>query len=154
MPFFEIRDLYNRCAVNIRRLVDSAGITATISDYQIQSWFIMHLADGEISANGSGYPEDFISDLNRLLKKAIRDNSNVIEVYRKTIKNYVYMSSFEQNKAQMASISVNLLDILAWFQKKRVSMRDLKPDNLFVAGDPQKYPLFLRSARGILAGHY
>ena len=108
--FFEIRDLYNRCAVNIRRLVDSAGITATISDYQIQSWFIMHLADGEISANGSGYPEDFISDLNRLLKKAIRDNSNVIEVYRKTIKNYVYMSSFEQNKAQMASISVNLLD--------------------------------------------
>ncbi len=149
---FEIRDLYNRCAVNIRRLVDSAGITATISDYQIQSWFIMHLADGEISANGSGYPEDFISDLNRLLKKAIRDNSNVIEVYRKTIKNYVYMSSFEQNKAQMASISVNLLDILAWFQKKRVSMRDLKPDNLFVAGDPQKYPLFLRSAQEFSLG--
>jgi serine/threonine protein kinase len=150
--FFEIRDLYNRCAVNIRRLVDSAGITATISDYQIQSWFIMHLADGEISANGSGYPEDFISDLNRLLKKAIRNNSNVIEVYRKTIKNYVYMSSFEQNKAQMASISVNLLDILAWFQKKRVSMRDLKPDNLFVAGDPQKYPLFLRSAEEFSLG--
>jgi len=149
---FEIRDLYNRCAVNIRRLVDSAGITETISDYQIQSWFIMHLADGEISANGSGYPEDFISDLNRLLKKAIRDNSNVIEVYRKTIKNYVYMSSFEQNKAQMASISANLLDILAWFQKKRVSMRDLKPDNLFVAGDPQKYPLFLRSAQEFSLG--
>ena len=149
---FEIRDLYNRCAVNIRRLVDSAGITATISDYQIQSWFIMHLADGEVSANGSGYPEDFISDLNRLLKKAIRDNSKVIEVYRKTIKNYVYMSSFEQNKAQMASISVNLLDILAWFQKKRVSMRDLKPDNLFVAGDPQKYPLFLRSAQEFSLG--
>ena len=149
---FEIRDLYNRCAVNIRRLVDSAGITATISDYQIQSWFIMHLADGEVLANGSGYPEDFISDLNRLLKKAIRDNSNVIEVYRKTIKNYVYMSSFEQNKAQMASISVNLLDILAWFQKKRVSMRDLKPDNLFVAGDPQKYPLFLRSAEEFSLG--
>jgi serine/threonine protein kinase len=149
---FEIRDVYNRCAVNIRRLVDSAGITATISDYQIQSWFIMHLADGEISANGSGYPEDFISELNRLLKKAVRDNSNVIEVYRKTIKNYVYMSSFEQNKAQMASISVNLLDILAWFQKKRVSMRDLKPDNLFVAGDPKRYPLFLRSAQDFSLG--
>jgi serine/threonine protein kinase len=62
------------------------------------------------------------------------------------------MSSFEQNKAQMASISVNLLDILAWFQKKRVSMRDLKPDNLFVAGDPQKYPLFLRSAEEFSLG--
>lgn len=149
---FEIRDVYNRCAVNIRRLVDRAGITATISDYQIQSWFIMHLANGEISANGSGYPENFISDLNRLITKAIRNNSTVIEVYHKTIKDHVYMSSFEQNKAQMAAISVNLLDILAWFQKKRVSMRDLKPDNLFVAGDPQRYPLFLRSAQEFSLG--
>jgi serine/threonine protein kinase len=150
--FFEIRDLYNRCAVNIRRLVDSAGITATISDYQIQSWFIMHLANEDISANGSGYPDNFISDLNRLIEKAIRDNSTVIEVYRKTIKDYIYLSSFEQNKAQMAAISVNLLDILAWFRTKRVSMRDLKPDNLFVAGDPQRYPLFLRSAQEFSLG--
>ena len=149
---FEIRDVYNRCAVNIRRLVDRAGITTTISDYQIQSWFIMHLAYGEIPANDSGYPEDFISDLNRLIEKAIRDNSTVIEVYRRTIKDYIYMSSFEQNKAQMAAISVNLLDILAWFRKKRVSMRDLKPDNLFVAGDPQRYPLFLRSAQEFSLG--
>ena len=34
---------------------------------------------------------------------------------------------------------------LAWLREKRVSMRDLKPDNLFVAGDPARYPLFLRS---------
>jgi serine/threonine protein kinase len=149
---FEIRDIYNRCAVKIRRLVDRAGITATISDYQIQSWFIVHLADGEVSANGNGYPESFISDLNRLIKKAIKDNSTVVEIYRKTIKDHVYMSTFEQNKAQMAAISVNLLDILAWFQKKRVSMRDLKPDNLFVAGDPHRYPLFLRSAEEFSLG--
>ena len=76
----------------------------------------------------------------------IKDNSDVVEVYRKTIKNYIYMSFFEQNKSQMAAISTNLLDVLAWFRRKRVSMRDLKPDNLFVAGDPARYPLFLRSA--------
>ena len=143
---FEIRDVYNRCAVKVRSLVDGAGITATISDYQIQSWFIIHLANGLISTNGSGYPESFINDLNRLLKKTMHDNAGVVEIYRKTIKDYIYMSSFEQNKAQMAAITTNLLDILAWFRKKRVSMRDLKPDNLFVAGDPARYPLFLRSA--------
>jgi len=149
---FEIRDVYNRCAVNVRRLVDRAGITTTVSDYQIQSWFIMHLADGEISASGSGYPENFISDLNRLFKKSMRDNSEVVDVYHKTIKDYIYMSSFEQNKAQMAAISVNLLDVLAWFRKKRVSMRDLKPDNLFVAGDPARYPLFLKSEQEFSLG--
>ena len=149
---FEIRDVYNRSAVIVRRLVDRAGITATVSDYQIQSWFIAHLADGQISAHGSGYPENFIHDLNRLFKKTMHDNSNVVAVYRKTIKDYIYMSSFEQNKAQMAAISTNLLDVLAWFHKKQVSMRDLKPDNLFVAGDPARYPLFLRSVEEFSLG--
>jgi serine/threonine protein kinase len=150
---FEIRDVFNRCAVNMRRLVDRAGITRTVSDYQIQSWFIAHLADGQISANGnSGYPENFIHDLNRLLKKTVSDHSKVVDVYRKTIKDYVYMSFFEQNKAQMTAITTSLLDVLAWFRKKRVSMRDLKPDNLFVAGDPARYPLFLKSAQEFSMG--
>ena len=150
---FEIRDIFNRCAVNVRRLVDRAGIAATVSDYQIQSWFIAHLADGQISANGSnGYPENFIHDLNRLINKTISDNSQVVGAYRKIIKDYVYMSSFEQNKAQMTAITTSLLDVLAWFRKKQVSMRDLKPDNLFVAGDPARYPLFLRSAQEFSMG--
>ena len=150
---FEIRDVFNRCAVNVRRLVDRAGITTTVSDYQIQSWFISHLADGQISANGnSGYPENFIHDLNRLIKKTVSDHSKVVGIYRKTIKAYVYLSFFEQNKAQMTAITTSLLDVLAWFRKKRVSMRDLKPDNLFVAGDPARYPLFLRSAKEFSMG--
>jgi len=149
---FEIRDVFNRSAVIVRRLVDRAGITTTVSDYQIQSWFITHLAHDTISANGSGYPASFISDLNIILKKMVKDHSDVVDVYRKTIKNYIYMSFFEQNKAQMAALSSNLLDVLAWFRTKRVSMRDLKPDNLFVAGDPARYPLFLRSAQDFSLG--
>lgn len=149
---FEIRDVFNRCAVIARRLIDRAGITTTVSDYQIQSWFITHLANEQISANGSGYPASFISDLNHIFKKMIKEHSDVVEVYRKTIKNYIYMSFFEQNKSQMAAISTNLLDVLAWFRRKRVSMRDLKPDNLFVAGDPARYPLFLRSPQDFSLG--
>jgi serine/threonine protein kinase len=45
-----------------------------------------------------------------------------------------------------------LLDLLAWLREKRVSMRDLKPDNLFVAGNPDRYPIFLRSANEFSLG--
>ncbi len=141
----EVREIYNRMEAAVRKLVAQAGIDTNIPIYHFQSWFYSALAEEEISAENGKYPPGFIQQLNLLLKKTMQENSIAIEVYRKTIKNYVFLSSFERNRAQMAAISINLLDILAWFRTKRVSMRDLKPDNLFVAGDPARYPLFLRS---------
>ena len=150
---FEVREAYNRVETDIRNLAAKTGINANIPLYQFQSWFYTHLAGREVTEDSSrNYPETFIKQLNLLIKKAVKENSAVIESYRKTIKNYIYMSYFEQNSAQMAAITINLLDILAWFRQKRVSMRDLKPDNLFVAGDPERYPLFLRSAREFSLG--
>jgi len=148
---FEVRAVYHRLETEIRNLVAKTGVSTNIPIYQFQSWFSAHLAKKEVAEDRS-YPETFIKQLNLLIKKAMHENSTVIESYRRTIKNYIYMSSFEQNSAQMAAISTNLLDLLAWLRQKRVSMRDLKPDNLFVAGDPERYPLFLRSVRDFSLG--
>ena len=41
---------------------------------------------------------------------------------------------------------LNMLDLLAWLKIKKVAIRDLKPDNLLVAGDPARFPEFLESA--------
>jgi serine/threonine protein kinase len=149
---FGVREVYNRVEADIRRLIADTGINSNIPIYQFQSWFYSSLAQQEVTEDSSKFPASFVRQLNRLLEKAMQENSEVIDVYRKTIKSYVFMSSFEQNSAQMSAISLNLLDILAWFRKKRISMRDLKPDNLFVAGDPGRYPLFLRSAQEFSLG--
>jgi serine/threonine protein kinase len=143
---FEIREIYNRCETEIRHLLARHGIRTPISFYQIQTWFFTHLASQQIKPDTDSYPENFILGVNSLLKKNVEENSRIVEEYRKEIKDFVYRSSFEQNKAQMGAITVNLLDMLAWFRARQVAMRDLKPDNLFVAGDPAKYPLFLKSA--------
>lgn len=149
---FEIRDIFNRCEVNIRSLLDKAGIKTTVPIYQIHKWFYTHLAAMKVMTNAGGYPDKFIFELNRLLGKSLQDNTKVVDVYRKTVKDYIHRSSFKQNKIQMEAVTTNLLDILAWFGEKQVSMRDLKPDNLFVAGDPARYPLFLKSAHEFSIG--
>ncbi len=149
---FEMRVVYSLAEADIRELVAKNGIDSNIPLYQLQSWFYSALAQKEIVEDSDKYPSIFVDQLNLLLKKAMQEKSAVIDVYRRIIKNYVYMSCFEQNSVQMSSISANLLDILAWFRQKRVSMRDLKPDNLFVAGDPARYPLFLRSNKDFSLG--
>jgi serine/threonine protein kinase len=148
----EIREIFNRSEANIRRLLDKAGVRTSVPIYQIQLWFYSHLASNPVTADVDGFPDKFIIELNRLLKKSMQNNSTVVDVYRKIIKDYIYRSSFDQNKPQIEAVTANLLDILAWFREKRVSMRDLKPDNLFVAGDPARYPLFLKSAQEFSIG--
>jgi hypothetical protein len=148
----EIRDIFNCSEANIRRLLDKADVGTSVPIYQIQSWFFTHLAAIPVTADANGFPDRFIIGLNRLLKKTMQDHSDVVEAYRKIIKDYIYGSSFEQNRPQMEAVTANLLDILALFREKRVSMRDLKPDNLFVAGEPARYPLFLKSAQEFSIG--
>jgi serine/threonine protein kinase len=148
----EIRNIFNRSEADIRRLLDKAGVRTSVPIYQIQSWFYTHLAANHVTADTNGFPEKFLIGLNHLLKQSMQENLEVVDVYRKIIQGYIYGSSFEQNKPQMEAVTANLLDILAWFREKRVSMRDLKPDNLFVAGDPARYPLFLKSAQEFSIG--
>jgi serine/threonine protein kinase len=148
----EIRDIFNQSEIDIRCLLESAEVKETVPSYQIQSWFYSHLADNRVPTAVDGLPDKFIIGLNQLLKKTMQDNSELVEVYRRIIKDYIYGSSFEQNKPQMEAVTANLLDVLAWFREKRVAMRDLKPDNLFVAGDSARYPLFLKSAQEFSIG--
>ncbi|UCF94591.1 MAG: hypothetical protein JSW39_10660 [Desulfobacterales bacterium] len=144
--FLEIREVFNQCEAEIRRLLPSSGITTAIAPYQIQGWFVRHLAGQAVTADEHSLPEQFVTELNALFQKLMQQNKKAVEAYRRTIKAYVDKTAFEQNKAPIGAIITNLLELLAWLREKRVALRDLKPDNLFVAGDPGKYPQFLWSA--------
>jgi hypothetical protein len=40
-----------------------------------------------------------------------------------------------------------MLDLLAWIGERGLALRDLKPENLFVAGNPDEYPAFLNDPK-------
>jgi hypothetical protein len=86
------------------------------------------------------------SGLNGIAAKLFTQHKRPVEQYRRMIHTYVSNKSLERNKAQISGMITNLLDLLAWLHIRKVAMRDLKPDNLLVAGDPSKFPQFLESA--------
>jgi serine/threonine protein kinase len=143
--FYEIRQVSNICEAEARKYIDDSGEVPSITQFRIQSWFLTHLGGKEVYPKESGVPEKLVPGINSLIRKILESNRAAVDSYRKMIKAYVHKIRLEQNKPQMASISTNLLDLLAWLSEKQVSMRDLKPDNLLVAGNPAKYPLFLMS---------
>ena len=142
----EIREVYDYCQAAIRQFLTDSGVSTSVSMFRIQTWFLTHLAGRAVEAKEAGLSENLVQELNLLIEVNFTKRMDAVEAYRKTIQDYVHKIRFEQNKPQMAGIITNLLDLLSWLRTKQIAMRDLKPDNLLVAGDPSKYPLFLMKA--------
>ena len=139
----EIRHVYDQCQAAIRQFLTDSGVSTDISMFRIQTWFLTHLAGKAVGIKEAGLSENLVKELNTLIGLSLSRQMEAVTAYRNIITEYVHKIRFEQNKAQMAGIITNLLDLLAWLRTRRIAMRDLKPDNLLVAGDPAKYPLFL-----------
>ncbi|MGD9056822.1 MAG: hypothetical protein PVJ41_00350 [Desulfobacterales bacterium] len=142
----EIRQVSDYCQEAIRQFLTDSGMASDVSMFRIQSWFLAHLAGKSVSSKESGLPDNLVHELNLLIELIFSKHMEAVTAYRNTITQYVHRIRFEQNKPQMAGIITNLLDLLAWLRTKQIAMRDLKPDNLLVAGNPSKYPLFLMNA--------
>jgi len=142
---FEMRNIYDEYEREISRLKIQYGVTKITPTFTIKNWFLIHLSGrGRIESEGD-YSKSFFEDLNALSRESMIDNRMSIESYRKVIREFIYTSTIARFKAEMGSIVTNLIGLLIWLGRKQIAMRDLKPDNLLIAGDPGKYPHFLRS---------
>lgn len=119
---------------------------SAVQNFQIREWFLTFLSNGRLSAIDMEIKPGVASGLNGITHKLFKEKRKPIETYRKMVTAYVTTKGLTRNKAQISGMITNLLDLLAWLYQTKVAMRDLKPDNLLVAGDPTKFPQFLESA--------
>jgi serine/threonine protein kinase len=148
----DLQDAYYRCESRLRRLVEEARIVEDIPTFQLKQWFISHLAGESVHAYAEDLPEELIERINRLLNKVIRDNHYQVERYRSSVRRYIKELRFSQHRAQLENLSANVLELLDWIGRKGLALRDLKPENLFVAGKPEAYPVFLNDAKKFSIG--
>jgi hypothetical protein len=153
IPFFlEIEKLYIKYELGLKKLLQQFNIVSSPSRDQIKKWFFVHLVGDRVTEVEKDFDAQFIVELNRLVDGIISENHRTIKAYQENIKKSIHASAFTQNKASMEGIVTNLLELLAHLKTKRVAMRDLKPDNLLVAGDRDKYPGFLAYPEGYKIG--
>ena len=147
-----LQDAYYRCESRLRQLVEDARIVEDIPAFQLKQWFLTHLAGEKIDADSEELPLEFIERVNRLLTKVMRENHYHVERYRQGVRRYIREMRFSQHRAQVANLCANTLDLLSWTGRKGLALRDLKPENLFVAGEPDAYPIFLNDAKKFSIG--
>jgi serine/threonine protein kinase len=141
--FEDLKGVYSKYESGVRKLHDQYGMGSSLSRSQIKKWFFVHLARNNAEQIAPGLNPEFSAELQSLTRRIITHNLVAIGAYRETIKNFIRESTFTKNKAYIEGTIANLLDLLAHLREKGVAMRDLKPDNLLVAGDRERFPSFL-----------
>jgi len=134
---------YNRCY----DLLQQHNMDGTVSEFSIKEWFLVYLSGRKLSTTDFETKPHLASEMNASTLKLLIDKRQPVQNYRRMIHAFVITRNLKLHNSQISSMIVNLLDLLSWLGEKKLAMRDLKPDNLFIAGNPSKFPQFLESAK-------
>lgn len=115
------------------------------NEYHYKDLFLAYLAEKKNVTDDLGISKQYEQHLDKIFKRLAEQNRISIQLYQTVIDTEIKRKSFAQRKIQMESIISNLLKLLAWLSRKKVSIRDLKPDNILLAGEHETYPEFLSS---------
>ena len=133
---------YNRCY----DLLQQHHIDGTVSEFNIKEWFLVYLAGRKLSATDFDTKPYVASEMNASILKLFIDKRQPVQNYQRMVHAFVITKNLKQNNSKVSSMIINLLNLLFWLGEKKLAMRDLKPDNLLIAGNPSKFPQFLESA--------
>jgi hypothetical protein len=120
--------------------------------YAMQKWFLIYLAGRQVDGEEKFLTPELARKVNELLTKVFRKHAAVIEAYLTTIRGCIQTVTVSQNRQRLSGLEAKLLELLAELRRSGVAIRDLKPDNLLVAGDRSKYPDFLDTLENYTLG--
>lgn len=149
---FDLRKLYDLCEGEIRQWLKHIGKEESLGSHRFEALFLEYLERRQLAASAAGLPPEVTACAADVFARHFGQRPHTVESYHACIRRFAESLSRDQNRSAMGGIIANLMELLAWLNAKNVAMRDLKPDNILVAGDPQNYPGFLRSAEGYSLG--
>ena len=141
-----LHPVYTSFENRMREILQENYISDEVSSFQLKEWFLVYLAGGKLSAGDIETKPGVAPLLNRAVGTLFKEKETPVALYRNMIRTYVVNKNLQQHKNQLSGLITNLVELLAWMNEKKIAMRDLKPDNLLVAGNPSKFPQFLESA--------
>ena len=146
LPVFEgLQTLYRLCEVEARRIIDASGHGATVHTYQIKNWFLTCIADEKLDRGNKGVGEPLLRQIEDGFSTVFKTNQKNIDDLIQLFKTQLETEAFKKSRQQIENLASNTLQLLCLLKEKRIALRDLKPDNLFLDADPGNYPAFLQN---------
>ena len=150
-------DGINSLIQNFERTLDNFlgrhSSRAQVATYEKREWLFDQLAGHLPGIAKNESVADKADAIRQILVRLLDGHKAVVESYLAFIGSYVRKKIFDNHRTSMAVLIGKVLEILYRLRDADVAIRDLKPDNMLVAGerehgrfllsDPEKYDLGL-----------
>ncbi|MCD6584403.1 MAG: hypothetical protein J7K96_01445 [Desulfobacteraceae bacterium] len=133
--FFKINHLYHEYGKIIDILLPQHDNYETIPVYKKQEWFYFKLAGEKLQIDKNELSDIFSEDLNQLLDILMEEKEAAVIQYRSISEKYISKKIFDNNRKNIEGLIINTLTLLYHLRNQHIAIRDLKPDNIFVAGN-------------------
>ncbi|MFP4032866.1 MAG: hypothetical protein ACLFTV_15005 [Desulfococcaceae bacterium] len=141
--FFDLQEALSEYDARMAERVNAWGLAEDIPVFRRRQWFLGALAERRADPSADGVPDDRVGAVDALLDEVMESHRPVLDRYRSALRVHVFYRLLGRNRTAMAGLIANLLELLSILREKGVAMRDLKPDNVFLAGDASISPAML-----------
>ncbi|MFH2067767.1 MAG: hypothetical protein ABIK15_21365, partial [Pseudomonadota bacterium] len=140
---YDLNKLFAAFETSVQDALSRHKIPPSTLQYKIEDWFLWNLSGKRGETDGKKVSPELMEEINGIFEAKACENKKLIDAYHATVREFLHQKYFNKSKSRMEGIITNILDLLAWLYEKGVAMRDFKPDNILVTGDPEKNPNFL-----------
>ncbi|RPJ79435.1 MAG: hypothetical protein EHJ94_08075, partial [Deltaproteobacteria bacterium] len=116
----KMQEIYTDFETEIRNWMAALEPPVQVQPYQIRNWYLMHLAGNTVKTDEKLLSQTQAEKVNKTAGELFNRNTKEIALYKKVVHKYVRDISFAQNRAQLESISTNILILLAWLGEKKI----------------------------------
>lgn len=153
LPVFEsLQTLYRLCETHVIDMIKKKGQDTPIHQYHIKSWFLASITGEKWQGTEKEFDADLLAEIKKGFSAIFKANPNPVNNLVQLLKTQLATKTFLKSRQQIQNIASNMLTLLCQLKEKRIALRDLKPDNLFLDAAPDNYPVFLSDLQAFSIG--
>jgi hypothetical protein len=151
--FGSINELCKRFYLKLDDFLSRHFAEPVVAEYEKREWLFAKLAGIHSEINRNESVAGFADEIEQLLARVLDENEQTVEKFLGHVRSCVRKKIFDNHRSKMETLIVKMLDVLYRLKDSGVAIRDLKPDNMLVAGecehgqyrlsDPDQYDLGL-----------
>lgn len=137
--------MYDDFEAKISLYLKERGGHETISAHVLKAAFYAKLSGIEKFKDEQGLAAETYDQISLILASIFEESKKCIEDYYSAVSEFVSDVRKKNLKPVFASMITNSLDLLMRLRDKKIAIRDIKPDNLFLDGKKDDFPRFLKN---------